>query len=152
MNLRRFLSLALAFVFLAAVPLSFALISVGPLSKEKAKELGVTMNWRTNGDHGYMVWLEFTPDSPLREFTYVELQISDEKGKHRLSAHLKPRKVVYQQAENVKTVPFSAQLDQLGSCSFMVVNYKDRGGVGYTMNVADYLDLKEPPRPPGPKK
>lgn len=122
----------------------FAMISVGHLSNEQATELGITMKHRTNGDTGVMVWLEFKKEGFLEKFTYAELQMQDEKGKHLVSARLQPVPVVHGRPGEVVSVGFSADPAQLERCSFMVVAYgSSRGDVGYVLKVKDFLDLKK---------
>lgn len=129
-------------LMVTAIP-GFAMISVGNLSKDQAKELGIVMKQRENGDAGILVWLEFKKTGFLEKFTYCELQWRDEKGKHMVSAILQPRPVVHPQAEDVVSVSFSADRGQLAHCAFMVVAYgSSRGDVGYVLNVKDFLDAK----------
>ena len=128
----------LAFVFLAlcfvAIVSSkcFAMISVGPLAKVKAKEkYGITMHARHNGDAGIKVWLEFKKKGWLEKFTYAELQMIDENGKHLISAMLNPNPIHHRQAEDITTVAFSADAGQLPRCRFLVVCYgSNEGDVG----------------------
>ncbi len=89
---RRVLAMLFAVFFIAmASSVCLAMISVGPLDKVKAKEkYGITMHARQNGDAGIKVWLEFKKRGWLEKFTYAELQMTDEKGKHLISAMLKP--------------------------------------------------------------
>ena len=123
-----------------------AAISVGPLSKDKAKEkYGITMHARSNGDAGIKVWLEFKQEGWLEKFTYAELVMTDENGKRLISAMLKPNPVHHGQANILTTVAFSADASQLAHCHFLVVCYgSNEGDVGYTLAVKDYLDLKDP--------
>ena len=138
-----FLSLT---VFLASTPPSYAIISIGVLTKERAKEkYGITMHARRNGDAGIKVWLMFKQEGWLEAFTYAELRIFDEQGNHQLSAQLKPNPVHHRQAEEVTTIAFSAQPEQLQHCSFLVVCYNsNEGDVGYYLKLKDFLDLNDP--------
>jgi hypothetical protein len=121
-----------------------AMISVGYLNKEQAKELGITMKHRPNGDAGVMVWLEFKKEGFLEKFTYAEFQMSDDKGKHLVSARLQPNPVVHDQPGEVVSVAFSADPAQLEKCAFMIVAYRSsRGDVGYVLKVKDFLDVKK---------
>src|SRR5438046_1389713 len=98
---------------------SFAMISVGTLTKEKAKEkYGITMHARKNGDAGVMVWLEFRKEGWLEKFTYAELRMNDPQGKHVVSARLQPTPVRYDQSKDITSVSFSADPEQLAQCSF----------------------------------
>src|SRR5579859_5351865 len=57
------------FVFMCSP--SLAMISVGVLTKEAAKDkYGITMHARRNGDAGIKVWLTFKKEGWLEKFTY----------------------------------------------------------------------------------
>jgi hypothetical protein len=131
-------------MFIAAP--SFGEISVGILSKEKAKEkYGITMHARKNGDAGIKVWLEFKKQGWLEKFTYAELRVEDARGKHLISAKLRPGPARNRQPEDITTVAFSADAEQLSQCSFLVVCYgSNEGDVGYYLRVRDFLDLTNP--------
>lgn len=74
-------SAILLFVVLFVVPSQcFAMISVGTLSQEQAREYGITMHHRKNGDAGVQVWLEFKKVGFLEKFSYCELRMKDRKG------------------------------------------------------------------------
>lgn len=122
----------------------FGMISVGELTKQQAADFGITMKHRPNGDAGVMVWLEFKKQGFLEKFTYAELRMQDEKGKHLVSARLQPNPVVHSQPGEVVSVAFSANPAQLDRCSFMIVAYgSSRGDVGYVLKVKDFIDLKD---------
>lgn len=125
---------------------SFGMISVGFLTKEKAKEkYGITMHARKNGEAGIKVWLEFKKQGWLEKFTYAELRMVDAGGKHLVSAQLQANPVHHRQPADVTTVAFSADPVQLANCSFLVVCYgSNEGDVGYYLKVKDFLDLKNP--------
>ena len=130
---------------LIASPCS-AMISVGVLTKETAKKkYGITMHARTNGDAGIKVWLQFKKEGWLEKFTYAELRMDDNRGKHLVSAKLQPNPVHHRQPKGVTTVAFSADPAQLANCSFLVVCYgSNEGDVGYYLKLKDFLDLKNP--------
>ena len=125
---------------------AWAMISVGVLTKEKAKEkYGITMHARAHGDAGMMVWLEFKQQGWLEKFTYAELRMEDAQGKHLLSARLQPHPVRHGQSKDITSVAFSADAGQLSRCSFFVVCYgSNEGDVGYYLKVKDFLDLTNP--------
>lgn len=137
--------LAIAFSVLALALFStpcFGLISVRSLPKDEAKEMGITMKQRKNGDAGIKVWIEFKKEGFLEKLTYCRLQMNDENGEHLLSAMLRPNPAHHRQPKDVTSFAFSASRDQLANCSFMLVAYgSPRGDVGYVLNVKDYLDL-----------
>jgi hypothetical protein len=124
----------------------FGMISVGVLTKETAKaKYGITMHARKNGDAGIKVWLHFKKEGWLEKFTYAELRMEDDQGKHLVSAKLQPNPVHHRQLVDITTVAFSANADQLAKCSFLVVCYgSNEGDVGYYLKVKDFLDSKNP--------
>ena len=143
----RFLAALLSIcVFSSIASPSFAMISVGVLTKEKAREkYGITMHARKNGDAGIKVWLEFKKEGWLEKFTYSEIRMEDARGKHVLSAKLQPNPVHHRQSKDITTVAFSADADQLRRCSFLVVCYgSNEGDVGYYLKVKDFLDVENP--------
>ncbi len=137
--------LSICVLILIASP-SLGEINVGVLTKNTAKEkYGITMHARKNGDAGIKVWLTFKKEGWLEKFTYAELRVEDANGKHLLSAQLQPNPVHHRQAKDLTTVAFSADADQLGKCSFLVVCYgSNEGDVGYYLKLKDFLDLKDP--------
>lgn len=123
-----------------------AMIRVGHLDKQRARDkYGITMHARKNGDAGIKVWLEFRQRGWLKDFTYAELRIEDDQGKHLVSARLQPAPVQFQQPHEITTVAFSADPAQLAQCSFLVVCYNSgEGDVGYYLPLKDFLDLANP--------
>jgi hypothetical protein len=128
-----------------AIP-CFGMISVGVLTKETAKaKYGITMHARKNGDAGIKVWLQFKKEGWLEKFTYAELRMENDRGKHLISARLQPNPVHHRQSKDVTTIAFSADANQLAQCSIFVVCYNsNEGDVGYYLKVKDFLDLKNP--------
>jgi hypothetical protein len=122
---------------------SLGMISIGELTKEKAKDkYGITMHARKNGDAGIKVWLEFKREGWLKDFTYAELHVDDARGKHLLSAQLQPNPHHHRQPDDVTTVAFSAAPEELERCSFLVVCYNsNEGDVGCELSVKDFLDV-----------
>lgn len=125
---------------------SFAEITVGTLTKDKANEkYGITMHARRNGDAGIKVWIEFKKEGWLEKFTYAELRMASPKGDHVVSAQLQPNPAHHRQPKDVTTVAFSVARQQIAQCSFLVVCYgSSEGDVGYYLNVKDFLDVSDP--------
>lgn len=128
-------------LFLVATP-ARALISLAYLTIDEARELGISMKQRPNGDAGTKVWIEFRKEGFLEAFDYCELRVRDADGAHRLSTRLAEHRVVHGQAEDRLSFSFSAAADQLKYCEFWVVAYHSpRGDVGYILEVAEFLDI-----------
>ena len=142
---RLFTALLSIFVSILIASPSLGMISVGVLTKARAKDkYGITMHARKNGDAGIKVWLEFKKEGWLEKFTYAELRMENADGKHLLSAQLQPNPVHHRQVEDLTTVAFSADADQLKQCIFLVVCYgSNEGDVGYYLKVKDFLDLAD---------
>ena len=117
---RRFLVMLFVLLFVAVTSgVCLAMIEVGSLTKVTAKEkYGITMYARQNGDAGINVWLEFKKKVWLEKFTYAQLEMADENGKHMISAMLQPTPIYHQQGEDLTTVSFSADASQLSRCRF----------------------------------
>lgn len=122
-----------------------ALISIGILNKKEAKDLGIVMKQRPNGDAGTQVWLEFKKEGFLKAFTYAELRMLDADAQHLVSARLQPVPAPGDASGKEWKVSFSAAPDQLAHCRFLVVAYgSELGDVGYFLNVKDFLDVSGP--------
>lgn len=148
MSSPRLLTVLLSVALLSAwIPIPcFAAISVGTLTKDKAKEkYGITMHAEKNGDAGIKVWLQFKKTGWLGKFTYAELIVDDEHGQHMVTATLQPNPHHYRQPADVTTVAFSARQSDLARCKFLVVCYNsNEGDTGYYLHVKDFLDMDNP--------
>lgn len=114
---------------------------IAEVSKERAKELGVTLRSRLNGDAGVAVWIEFKAVGALKNFTRVELRMTSG-GKHLVSAPLQ----VTRKTDGAVEAYFSADPSQLaGSTLLIAVTDAPRTHIGYELKVWDFV---EPPRTP----
>ena len=134
-------SISVLTLLLCAVPSqSFALIGIGYVSKERAKELGVTFRTHTNGAAGIQVWLEFKTEGELKKITYIELQIG-EAERPDLSVSLP----VSYSTPGKGVVSFSAYPAYLSKSTLRIVVYGGpKGDVGYLFKVKDFIDLEKP--------
>lgn len=116
-----------------------ALISVEFVTKERAKELGVSFKIHKNGEAGYAVTMDFEEKGELQEITYVRLQIG-EKEKRIASAQVR----VTHPEPGKGSVRFSAFPTYLSDSYLMIVVYSgSRGGVGYRFKVKDFVALPD---------
>ena len=100
---------------------------------------------RGGGDEGGEGGVECKKKGGCEKCAYGELQMTDENGKHWIAAMLNPNPIHLGQAEDVTTVAVSADASQLPRCRFLVVCYgSNEGDVGYTLDVRDFLDIKDP--------
>ena len=114
---------------------------IADVSKEEAKQMGVTMRSAKSGDAGVKVWLEFKTNGKLRTFKRVELEIGE--GKNRImSAPLLP----VQPVPECVVVNFSANPAYLAKSTLMIVVQGDNalGGEGYRLKVNDFIQLEKP--------
>lgn len=145
---QRQFSVLLSVAFLStwiALPCA-AEIKVGTLTKSVAKEkYGITMHAEKNGDAGIKVWLQFKKTGWLEKFTYAELIVDDEQGRHMVTARLQPNPQDQGQPADVTTIAFSARQSDLDRCKFLVVCYNsNEGDAGYYLNVKDFIDVNDP--------
>jgi len=126
-------------LFLASPSLCFALVEIAEVSKERAKEMGVTFRSRPNGDAGVAVWIEFKVADVLKNFTRVELRMTSG-GRHLVSAPLQTTR----KADGSVEAYFSADAAQLaGSTLLIAVTDAPRTHIGYEFKVKNFI---EPPK------
>ena len=141
------ISLAVLVVLLVAPGRCFALWVTAPVSKERAKELGMEVRSTAAGPNQVRVELEFktegkfekfSPQGKFQGFCGVELQIGE--GKNPLvTAPLredrsKPGRVA------VSFTADRAQLEKLKLCVFVT---ESDGGTIYQLAVKDFVELKK---------
>ena len=64
----------LIFLLMVACRPCLALQLNQDVSRERAKELGVTIRSNVDGENGGKVWLEFVPTGVLKSFTHAALK------------------------------------------------------------------------------
>jgi len=125
-------------VLLAVTPSPcFALWSIGQVSKERAKELGMEVRSKAAGPNAVRVELEFAIEGKLTEFSRVDLRVS-EGEKSLVTATLRedrsrPRRVVVGFAAD------RAHLDKL--VLWVMVPDAIPGGTIYELRVKDFVGL-----------
>jgi hypothetical protein len=118
----------------------FAMITVGDVSPDQAKALGVAFRAHTNGEAGIRVWLEFKTEGELKKITYVELQIGE--GESRIMSAALP---VSYSTPGKGIVTFSAYPAYLPRSTLMIVVYHGpKGDVGYRFKVKDFIEMDKP--------
>jgi hypothetical protein len=132
-------SIAAVAVFLVVVPSPcFALWGIAHVSKERAKEMGMEVRSKAAGPNDVRVELEFKPEGELKNFSRVDLRIS-EGGKSLVTAPLqedrsKPGRVV---------VSFSADRSRLDQINLWVMVPASLGGTAYQLRVKDFVELEK---------
>jgi hypothetical protein len=116
------------------------MISVGDVTPEMARALGISVRIENDGDAGMKVWLEYKAQGELEKVTYVRMQLGE--GKNRIaSAQLR----VSAMSAGVEAAHFSAFPKYLPESSFMIVVYNGpKGDVGYNVRVKDFVKLPAP--------
>ncbi|MCI0541466.1 MAG: hypothetical protein L0Z50_40215 [Verrucomicrobiales bacterium] len=77
--MKTLLNSSLLFALLVITPTPcFALIIIEPVSKERAKQLGVELRLKGSGTNEVWVELEFKADGELKDFSHVSLEIREE--------------------------------------------------------------------------
>src|SRR5262249_46964408 len=135
----------LAVVLVAPSP-CFALWEIAPVSKERAKELGMEVRSVRAGPNHVRVELEFKTEGEfkifsegkLKDFSRVELQIGGGDNPP-VTAPLredrsKPGRVV---------VSFTADRAELGKLSLWVMAPGGEGGTAYVLRVKDFVEQKK---------
>jgi hypothetical protein len=123
-------------LFLLVIPQPcFALWGIAPVSKDKAKELGMQVRSEAAGPKQVRVELEFKPVGALKDFSRVALRIGAGDNPP-VTAPLredrsKPGHVV---------VSFSADRAQLGNLKLWVFVPESLGGTIYDLAVKDFVE------------
>ncbi len=128
----------LAFLFVAASCPCFAMMSIEPVSKERAKELGIEVRSKAAGPEATRVELEFGIKGELKSFGRVDLEIN-EGGKLRLFASLKEE----QSQPGCVLVGFAADPANLDKITLRVVVGIPSDMVGYELRVKDFVALEK---------
>jgi hypothetical protein len=129
-------------VLLAFAPsLCFADWSIGPVSRERAKELGIEIRSKTKGTNEVLVEVEIKIEGELKRFgrerlDHVELQIRDG-GKNRVSATLKEDP----SREGYAVVRLTADCGDLEKINLLVWVYQGLGGVIHELRLKDFVEL-----------
>ena len=108
---------------------------IADVSKEEAKQMGVTIGSRKNGEASVEVRLEFKTTGKFEKFKRVELEIG--KGQNQImSAPLLP---TYPNPGSI-SVRFSVNPAYIADSTLMIVVDAALGGEGYRLKVKDFLD------------
>jgi hypothetical protein len=111
---------------------------IAPVTKERAKEMGMEVRSIAAGPNDVRVELEFKIDGVLKDFSRVDLRMSDG-DKTLVSAALKedrskPGRVV---------VSFAADRTRLDKLNLWVTVPGGRGGIVHDVRVKDFVELEK---------
>jgi hypothetical protein len=122
----------LTFLLIVAASPCFALRSIGIISKKEAKDMGLEIRAKGNGEQ---VWLEleFKPEGKLKAFSHVELQISD--GEKLLLGYARLQET--RTSSGSVVVRFLADRAYVEKITFCIVAGLD---AGYELRVKDFIE------------
>jgi hypothetical protein len=132
-------SISVVAALLAVAPSPcFADWGVEHVGKERAKELGMEIRWKANGPNDVWVELEFKAEGELKDFSHVDLRIS-EGDKTLVTAPLRedrsrPGRVV---------VSFTADRTRLDKINLWVMVPFALGGDAYDLRVKVFVELEK---------
>src|SRR5262245_19264847 len=131
-------SLAVLVVLLVAPGRCFALWGIAPVSKERAKEMGIEVRSTAAGPTQVRVEMEFKAEGLLKNFSRVDLRFGDGDNPA-LTAPLqedrsKPGRIV------VSFNADRAQVDKINLCVFVP---ESLGGTIYHLQVKDFVEIKK---------
>jgi hypothetical protein len=137
-----FCSAVLAVLLVAPTP-CFALWEIEPVSKERAKELGMEVRSTAAGPIRVRVELEFKAEGPLKNFSRVDLRYG-EGDNPPLTAPLREDR----SNPGCIVVSFDADRAHLDKINLWVMVPESLGGTIYQLGIKDFVELKMP-RPVG---
>ena len=111
----------------------FAARSIGFVSKEQAKELGLEMRFTANGPNDVWVELVFKPEGKFKDFSHVELEVGD------VVSYVPLRERRSSTGESV-VVSFLAKRANLDKASLTVVVNGLGGEAGSILRVKDFVE------------
>jgi hypothetical protein len=129
---------AVAVLFVAAPSRCFALWEIAPVSRERAKEMGMEVRSERAGPNHVRVELEFKAEGELKNFSRVDLRV----GKGDNPPVTAPVREERLKGGHVK-VSFTADRSQLGKMSLWVMVPGSDGGTVYDLRVKDFVDPKK---------
>ena len=130
----------------------FALWSFGPISKERANELGIEIRTKVNGPTDFSLELDIKTEGELKDFNRlgrVELQVGDGKAPL-VSATLKENQ--YQSKPGHLVFSLAVDRDHLELITLRVWVSQGLGGVIHELHVRDFLPADLPKSGPAERR
>ena len=129
-------------LFLSIHPWSLALMSVGVISPERAKEQGIELRARPGGPDHAWIELEFKPEGLFADFSHVSIEVSDGEN---LELSWTPLK-------DVRTRRGTVIVRVMGSRTFLErvtlrIVHGDFGRVGEDLHLNQFVDFENLKRP-----
>ena len=134
------LKIPVLFVLLAAASSTcLAMMSIGDVSKERAKELGMEIRFTANGPNDVWVELEFKAEGELKDAGRVDLEVGDGKTTLVSYASLQEQRT----SSGSVVVRFMANRANLDKITLTVVAGQVSDLRGYVLHVKDFVELEK---------
>jgi hypothetical protein len=140
------LSLAVSVCWLLATAPSFALMAIGVVNKEEAKQMGLEIETRPSGPDAVWMQLKFKPTGKLKQYSHVNLEIWD--GKLVVSSALKE----WPAGSGEVVVNFTIARANLAKAMLVVVAGDAENYVGHQLQLKDYPLVEEGGKATAPAK
>ena len=124
--------------FFCALP-AVALRSIGPISKQEAADLGISVRATASGPEAAWVTLEFTPKGKLKEYSHVELEM-EEGGKPVLAYAVLGEK---RSANGSVSLTFMVSRAYLPKVTLSIVTGFPRNYAGNQIALRDFVNVAE---------
>jgi hypothetical protein len=131
----------LAFLLAAAPSLCFALREITPLTREQAKAMGIEVRAKPAGPDAVWLELEFKPEGTLKQFTHVELKMTEGEKSLVISAPLRETR----SSSGSIIVTLTAGRAHLEKTTLSVVmrDPREAGDHTYELRMKDFVDLEK---------
>jgi hypothetical protein len=114
-----------------------ALVSIMPVSKEKAKEMGINVTLQPR-EEDVWVRVDFKTTGPLKGYRYANLDLKQGK-KRLLMAALMSHRPRTDSPDDASQVDFYLDPAALPDASVTLIAYEGRGGIGYELQMKDFI-------------
>jgi hypothetical protein len=131
-----FLAPVLAVLLFVAPTSSLALRSIGVVTKEQARDMGIVVRATPAGPEAAWVELEFKPQGPLKDFHHVELEANE--GEKLLIAYAPLREE--RKSSGSVVVRFMANRAHLEKITLCIVAGLD---AGFDVRLKDFIALDQ---------
>jgi hypothetical protein len=115
-------------------------VGIEPVSRERAKQLGITVSIQPRpSESDVWVKVDFKATRALKGFTYAELELTKD-GKRLVLTSLMPGKPANDSAAEDKRLGFYVDPTLLPEAKVTIVSYGgELGGSGYQLTMKDFL-------------
>ena len=133
--------MALTILLFAASNHCFALREIALLTKEEAKGMGIEVRAKPAGPDAVWLELEFKPEGELKQFSHVELKMTEGEKSLVVSAGLRETR----SSSGSVVVTFTASRAYLEKTTLSVVlrDPREAGDHTYELRMKDFVDLEK---------